>query len=365
MATPGGRHDASIPCLRIVPRAADVHERARSTRRWSAAGTGKGDAGAHNSPRPCARGQPGRRPAGSTCRRLPAAQLRTRDESPLPGALFPARLHGDRRGLRQVARDPGLDRSRHRRRGTRGDRRHSRRLHEVQRQHVLEFADHRLLGDIRRRRPDGLHRQALQDHRVEKWPWSRRTLNGRLRHDAYRHEAGTRLRGALCHELMLPDERSGGRTRRRTPGAATQDAARPRAAGPLRAQARVAAAAWPTRCPRRRPRGRPTRRTRRSSSTCRRRTARSSRSLPRSGSQTRRSSSSISTCRRSDRCVRSRSTSATRIRLSTTNRQLADALTRLDVPHTIEVYEGDHGNRIRERFEMHVLPFFSRHLTAP
>ena len=48
-----------------------------------------------------------------------------------------------------------------------------------------------------------------------------------------------------------------------------------------------------------------------------------------------------------------------------TNRQLADALARLDVPHTIEVYEGDHGNRIRERFEMNVLPFFSRHLTAP
>jgi enterochelin esterase-like enzyme len=47
-----------------------------------------------------------------------------------------------------------------------------------------------------------------------------------------------------------------------------------------------------------------------------------------------------------------------------TNRQLADALTRLDVPHTIEVYEGDHGNRIRERFEMHVLLFFSRHLSA-
>ena len=46
----------------------------------------------------------------------------------------------------------------------------------------------------------------------------------------------------------------------------------------------------------------------------------------------------------------------------TTNRQLADALARLDVPHTIEVYEGDHGNRVRERFEAHVLPFFSRHL---
>src|SRR6185503_6269370 len=49
----------------------------------------------------------------------------------------------------------------------------------------------------------------------------------------------------------------------------------------------------------------------------------------------------------------------------TTNRQLGDALTRLDVRHTIEVYDGDHGNRIRERFEMHVLPFFSRHLRTP
>jgi len=46
----------------------------------------------------------------------------------------------------------------------------------------------------------------------------------------------------------------------------------------------------------------------------------------------------------------------------TTNRQLADALTRLDVSHTIEVYDGDHGNRVRERFEAHVLPFFSRQL---
>jgi enterochelin esterase-like enzyme len=48
-----------------------------------------------------------------------------------------------------------------------------------------------------------------------------------------------------------------------------------------------------------------------------------------------------------------------------TNGQLSDALTRLDVSHTYQVYEGDHGNRIRERFEMNVLPFFSRHLTAP
>jgi S-formylglutathione hydrolase FrmB len=48
----------------------------------------------------------------------------------------------------------------------------------------------------------------------------------------------------------------------------------------------------------------------------------------------------------------------------TTNRQIAEALTRLDVPNTFEVYEGDHGNRVRERFETRVLPFFSRHLAA-
>jgi enterochelin esterase-like enzyme len=47
-----------------------------------------------------------------------------------------------------------------------------------------------------------------------------------------------------------------------------------------------------------------------------------------------------------------------------TNRQLDEALTRLEVPHTFEIYEGDHGNRVRQRFESHVLPFFSRHLAA-
>ena len=46
-----------------------------------------------------------------------------------------------------------------------------------------------------------------------------------------------------------------------------------------------------------------------------------------------------------------------------TNRQLSEGLTRLQVPNTLEVYEGDHGNRIRERFELQVLPFFSRHLS--
>jgi enterochelin esterase-like enzyme len=46
----------------------------------------------------------------------------------------------------------------------------------------------------------------------------------------------------------------------------------------------------------------------------------------------------------------------------TTNRQLADMLTRVGIAQTLEVYEGDHGNRLRERFETRVLPFFSRQL---
>jgi enterochelin esterase-like enzyme len=47
-----------------------------------------------------------------------------------------------------------------------------------------------------------------------------------------------------------------------------------------------------------------------------------------------------------------------------TNRQLADALTRLQVTHTLEVYEGDHGNRVPQQFETKVLPFFSELLAA-
>jgi hypothetical protein len=37
-------------------------------------------------------------------------------------------------------------------------------------------------------------------------------------------------------------------------------------------------------------------------------------------------------------------------------------MTRYSVEHTFETYEGDHVNRIGQRFEERVLPFFSRHL---
>jgi hypothetical protein len=51
--------------------------------------------------------------------------------------------------------------------------------------------------------------------------------------------------------------------------------------------------------------------------------------------------------------------------LAAANRQLHDALMRLDVAHTFDVYDGDHGSRIAQRFEAHVLPHFFRLLAAP
>lgn len=49
--------------------------------------------------------------------------------------------------------------------------------------------------------------------------------------------------------------------------------------------------------------------------------------------------------------------------LITGNRLLVERLTRFGVAHTFETYEGDHGNRISERIEDKVLPFFSTHLS--
>ncbi len=50
--------------------------------------------------------------------------------------------------------------------------------------------------------------------------------------------------------------------------------------------------------------------------------------------------------------------------LEATNTQLDAALTRLRVPHGYEIYDGDHGNRIGERFVSKLLPFFSSLLVA-
>jgi S-formylglutathione hydrolase FrmB len=47
------------------------------------------------------------------------------------------------------------------------------------------------------------------------------------------------------------------------------------------------------------------------------------------------------------------------------NQELHAALTKLRIPHYYEEYDGDHTNKVRERIERNVLPFFARNLVAP
>jgi enterochelin esterase-like enzyme len=51
--------------------------------------------------------------------------------------------------------------------------------------------------------------------------------------------------------------------------------------------------------------------------------------------------------------------------LLASNKELNAALTRLRIPHLFEEYDGDHTNKVRERIERNVLPFFSKNLVAP
>jgi S-formylglutathione hydrolase FrmB len=49
--------------------------------------------------------------------------------------------------------------------------------------------------------------------------------------------------------------------------------------------------------------------------------------------------------------------------LLASNEVFIERLNRFGVPHKYLTYEGDHGNRIPQRLEEHVLPFFSQHLS--
>jgi S-formylglutathione hydrolase len=49
--------------------------------------------------------------------------------------------------------------------------------------------------------------------------------------------------------------------------------------------------------------------------------------------------------------------------LAASNRQMDEVFTRFRINHVFETYEGDHTNRVKERFEMKVLPFFSNNLS--
>jgi hypothetical protein len=48
--------------------------------------------------------------------------------------------------------------------------------------------------------------------------------------------------------------------------------------------------------------------------------------------------------------------------LGADNVKLDAELTRLGIAHGYELYDGDHTNRVKERFAAKVLPFFSQHL---
>jgi S-formylglutathione hydrolase len=50
--------------------------------------------------------------------------------------------------------------------------------------------------------------------------------------------------------------------------------------------------------------------------------------------------------------------------LLASNQQLHAKLTQLHVPHYYEEYDGDHTNRVGERLERTVLPFFAKSMVA-
>jgi S-formylglutathione hydrolase FrmB len=50
--------------------------------------------------------------------------------------------------------------------------------------------------------------------------------------------------------------------------------------------------------------------------------------------------------------------------LITGNKLLVERMSAFGIRHTFETYEGDHGNRVPDRLEHHVLPFFSKYLST-
>lgn len=48
--------------------------------------------------------------------------------------------------------------------------------------------------------------------------------------------------------------------------------------------------------------------------------------------------------------------------LAGSNEQLANVLGAYGIEHSFELYDGNHANRVAERMEQKVLPFFSQHL---
>jgi len=49
--------------------------------------------------------------------------------------------------------------------------------------------------------------------------------------------------------------------------------------------------------------------------------------------------------------------------LMASNKQLEERMTALGIKHTYETYDGDHMNRLPQRIEQNVMPFFSNNLS--
>ena len=112
---------------------------------------------------------------------------------------------------------------------------------------------------------------------------------------------------------------------------------------------------------RRRP-GHPTRKTLRCTSTCRRRMAFRSPKCWQSGRRMRRWPSSISTLGISNSIAPFPWTWATRTACAVDAGKLHDVFDKYGIANSFEIYSGTHTSAVADRFQNHVMPFFSKNL---
>ena len=167
----------------------------------------------------------------SICRRaMPAIR------PPLSGGVSAARLRRTRRHLHRPARQSSRKR-RHagRRPGLqRADRRHAQCVLAAQGQHVFELGHHRRLGELRRAGSRRLHRWPLPHDCQPHQPRPGRSLDGRIRRGADRHEAAGCVLEPLHHERVLPGGEQQSAAGGDGAGRGDQDARAGRRGGPQR-----------------------------------------------------------------------------------------------------------------------------------
>ena len=262
---------------------------------------------------------------------------------------FTERLASLQESADRLANEPGLQRA---------DRRHAQRLHAAQGQHVFQLGDDRRLGTVHRRGSGGLHGQPLPDAGRPQEPRPRRPLDGRLRRAAHRDEASGRVHEPLQHERLLPHGQPRAAGRRDGGVGGDHDARTGRGAarapgfGPSTNLA--SAAAWSPN-----PNNPPL-----------------FLDLPVKDGKVRPDIVAKWVANAPLEMVEQHAAAlmryyavaidiGTKDDLIGSNRQVHEALTRLRVPHYYEEYDGDHTNRVRERVERNLLPFFAKNLVSP